>query len=246
LRSDQEFSEFTRIKSYINLSSAVQIVSDSFFTSVSRYFYRIGALNSCGAVIDTSNLATNILLEGQNDGESNILHWNSYRNFPLGLSGYEIYRLDTAASAELIGTTAGQCTFTDNLTSIYGQNFSGKINYLIKAIENGGANYSFSNYCPVNAKSEIWMPNAFTPNGDGKNDVLMPRLNFIPENYLMLIYDRFGIVAFTSKSPDIGWDGRIGGGKFAPEGVYVVHIQYSSFNGQKINKTESVSVFYPR
>ena len=246
LRSSQEFSEFDPIKTYHNFNSSPQIISDSIFTPVNQYFYRIAALNTCGSIISTSNLGVNILLLGHNVGNSNFLEWNAYREFPLGIESYEVYRIDTTGSSELIGTLNSQNTFTDDLSMISGQKYSGRMHYKVKAIEKGNANFSFSNICEIKVVSDIWMPNAFTPNADGKNDIFLPRLSFNPDTYLMQIYDRYGIVIFTSKNPEIGWDGRIKGNNYAPEGVYVYHIQLSSFTGQKVNKTGHVSVFYPR
>jgi gliding motility-associated-like protein len=190
-----------------------------------------------------SNLGSNILLSGstENDGKSAVLSWNAYKNFSKGIANYQIYR----DSVLIANVNAPETNYTDNLSEILGQDFSGKLVYMVRAVENGELNYSNSNLCEVLVKSDIWVPNAFTPNGDGKNDEFKPYLSFFPNNYLMLIYDRSGIVIFSSESPDKGWDGRIGGNNPVPEGVYVYHIQFSSFNGQKGNKTGHVSVFYP-
>jgi len=246
LRSNQEFSEFEQVRTFQNISASPAIISDSIITTADRYFYRIGALNTCGVSISSSNLGTNILLEGDNFENSNFLKWSSYKDFPGGFGFYEVYRSDTTGSLQLIGTTNGLTTFADDLSSIAGQNFSGKLIYQVRAVENGGLNYSFSNLCDIKIKSEIWMPNAFTPNGDGNNDVFAPRLSFVPDDFLMLIYDRSGIGVFRSENAGIGWDGRINGNNFAPEGVYTYHVQFSSLNGQKGSKTGHVTVFYPR
>ncbi len=246
LRSSEELAKFEPVKIISNVNSSPVTVNDSIFTSVSSYFYRIGAVNTCGEIIGTSNLGTSILLVGNNDKESNVLEWNSYRDFPLGTGSYEVYRIDTAGSSILIGNVTSPQNFTDDLPSLYGQDFTGKIIYQVKAVENGGNNFSFSNFLEINVKTEIWVPNAFTPNGDGRNDVFAPRLNFIPREYLLIIFDRSGLEVFSSKNADIGWDGRVNGNNFAPEGVYIYHVQYSSFNGIKANKTGNVTVFYPR
>jgi gliding motility-associated-like protein len=244
LRSSMEFSEFNLIKSFQNVSTSPQTISDSILTSTERFFFKIGNLNSCGKAIGVSNPGSNILLSGrtENDGKSVVLSWNPYHHFSSGTALYQVYR-DSTIIATL---SAMDTSYTDNLSEISGQNFSGKIIYRVIAIENGELNSSNSNFCELLVKSDIWVPNAFTPNGDGKNDEFNPYLSFYPDEYLMLIYDRSGIVIFSSESPDFGWDGRISGNKLVPEGVYVYHIQYSSFNGQKGNKTGHVSVFYPK
>jgi gliding motility-associated-like protein len=89
------------------------------------------------------------------------------------------------------------------------------------------------------------VPTAFTPNDDGKNDRFRPIFTLFPEKYLMVIYDRYGIVVFQTKNPEVGWDGRINGGEMAIEGVYVYHIQYTSFTGTSAEKTGHLTLFYP-
>lgn len=57
-------------------------------------------------------------------------------------------------------------------------------------------------YCP----SAIYVPNTFTPNGDGLNDVFIPVGKNIATMEL-LIFDRWGAVLFQSNDPTMGWDG---------------------------------------
>lgn len=66
-----------------------------------------------------------------------------------------------------------------------------------------------------------YVPNAFTPNGDGINDEFLPLGNAIQlETYDLQIFDRWGQQLFQSTDPAKGWDGKVGGG-VAPDGVYV-------------------------
>jgi gliding motility-associated-like protein len=71
---------------------------------------------------------------------------------------------------------------------------------------------------------DLRMPNAFTPNGDGKNDLFRvpPALGV---NILKFsVYDRWGTLVFTTGS-GTGWDGRMGGTP-QPAGTYVWMIEY--------------------
>jgi gliding motility-associated-like protein len=56
------------------------------------------------------------------------------------------------------------------------------------------------------AKNDVYIPNIFTPNGDGKNDVLYVRGNNITELYFT-IYDRWGEEVFHTTDQTIGWKG---------------------------------------
>jgi gliding motility-associated-like protein len=66
-----------------------------------------------------------------------------------------------------------------------------------------------------------YAPNAFTPNGDGINDMFQPLGNAIDlEQYDFQIYDRWGEAIYASTDPTEGWDGT-SNGKVIPNGVYV-------------------------
>src|SRR4029079_2065225 len=58
---------------------------------------------------------------------------------------------------------------------------------------------------------EIYVPSGFTPNGDGKNDQLMPTLVGIKELKYFRVFNRWGQVIYETKTPSRGWDGRING-----------------------------------
>ncbi len=57
----------------------------------------------------------------------------------------------------------------------------------------------------------IYVPTAFTPNGDSKNDILLPTYIGIANVEYFNIYNRYGQLIFTTNSKLIGWDGKING-----------------------------------
>lgn len=77
------------------------------------------------------------------------------------------------------------------------------------------------------------VPNAFTPNGDGKNDVFRPRFNVPVSNYSMSIYNRFGQVVFHTNDWQHGWNGQVNG-RLQDSGTYVYVITYTDLGLQKI------------
>lgn len=58
---------------------------------------------------------------------------------------------------------------------------------------------------------EIYVPNAFTPNGDGKNDFLRPHLRGIKELHYFKIFNRWGQLLYDNRSDEVGWDGTFRG-----------------------------------
>jgi len=87
---------------------------------------------------------------------------------------------------------------------------SDTINILVEAVQN-----------------QLFFPNAFTPNGDGDNDVFMAigatdDVSF----YQLMIFNRWGQMVFETNNPLHGWDGYYEG-KLSPHGVYVYKISYT-------------------
>ncbi|MBK9759503.1 MAG: gliding motility-associated C-terminal domain-containing protein [Flavobacteriales bacterium] len=66
----------------------------------------------------------------------------------------------------------------------------------------------------VNAPSDplIWVPNAFTPNGDGTNEQFLPvPSGYSTCEYAFYVFDRWGERIFTATEPGIAWDGTLNG-----------------------------------
>jgi gliding motility-associated-like protein len=80
----------------------------------------------------------------------------------------------------------------------------------------------------------IWMPNAFSPNADGVNDIFKPQAQGHPKEYVMHIYNRWGETVFTTFNITEGWDGNING-KPADIADYFYRISGKCVNGEIIN-----------
>lgn len=73
----------------------------------------------------------------------------------------------------------------------------------------------------VEASAHAWLPNAFSPDGDGRNEIFVPMAFGIrSDDYSFLIFDRWGQLVFRSDTPGTGWDGRGADGREAATGVY--------------------------
>ena len=74
----------------------------------------------------------------------------------------------------------------------------------------------------------VFVPNAFSPNGDGINDIFIPNFScglVEPQNYSLQIFDRWGAMVFESKAVDIGWQGSQRS-LLANRGLYVWRMSY--------------------
>ena len=64
----------------------------------------------------------------------------------------------------------------------------------------------------VNSDPMIFVPNTFTPNGDGRNETFRPVLNgFEGWNYRFIVFDRWGMEIFDTTEREEAWDGRVNG-----------------------------------
>ena len=86
----------------------------------------------------------------------------------------------------------------------------------------------------------IFIPNAFTPNGDGNNDVLYVRGVIIDEMQL-LIYNRWGEKVFESNIQSSGWDGTFKNKELPPD-VYGYYLFVRCENGDTLTKKGNITL----
>ena len=79
-----------------------------------------------------------------------------------------------------------------------------------------------------------FLPNAFTPNGDGSNDEFQGvGFMFGATNFSLTIWNRWGELIFETGNPDEGWNGRkFNTGQEAPPGVYVALVSFTGPRGE--------------
>ncbi len=85
----------------------------------------------------------------------------------------------------------------------------------------------------------IFFPNAFSPNGDGLNDVFYIVSNMTFSDFNFQIFDRWGKLVFEADSPEKGWDGTFQG-QTLPEGVFTYKLNAQTITGDKISRPGTV------
>ncbi|MCB0791681.1 MAG: gliding motility-associated C-terminal domain-containing protein, partial [Flavobacteriales bacterium] len=74
----------------------------------------------------------------------------------------------------------------------------------------------------IEAAMDVYVPNAFTPDGNGQNESFRPvSVGLDPDQYEFLVFDRWGQVLFRTTDPEEAWDGNYASGSPVPQGVYV-------------------------
>ena len=88
---------------------------------------------------------------------------------------------------------------------------------------------------------EIYVPGAFTPNGDGLNDILKAIPIGMKEFSFFSIYNRYGQVIFTTKNANTGWDGKIKGVEQDPA-VFVWMAKAIDYKGNVVLRKGTVTL----
>jgi trimeric autotransporter adhesin len=106
---------------------------------------------------------------------------------------------------------------------------------------NGGCQDAIS--APVSGKTltdQIYFPNSFTPNGDGKNETWLV-YGYIIKEVRMMIFNQWGEKIFESRNQSRGWDGTYKGKK-QPSGVYMYVVELVLNDGSKQTHKGSINL----
>jgi len=97
-----------------------------------------------------------------------------------------------------------------------------------------GCKDSISRCFDIQPEVRWFMPNAFTPNGDGSNDDFFGK-GYLEgsRNFQMAIWNRWGEMVFETTNPNVGWNGRyMNSAGMSPQGVYVYVVTFTGPRGE--------------
>ncbi|MCA6435254.1 MAG: gliding motility-associated C-terminal domain-containing protein [Bacteroidetes bacterium] len=117
---------------------------------------------------------------------------------------------------------------------------SGSYNVSLTVMSINGCKSSVTKKIVIEDENLIYVPNAFTPNGDGSNDVFMA-VSRSQIKFEMQIFNRGGQLIFQSSDINKGWDGTFKG-QLAENNVYVYKITYITKNSKAKTITGSVTL----
>jgi len=215
---------------------------DSFSTKENEYFdnmvstgkfsysYMVQVKDSCDYLSTESNIGKTILLQVDTSGEFAVITWTPYELWVSGVSGYELQvagtsKLATDKNFIKIEDYFTPATVIDSNTKLKGEYYC----YRVIAKRNNDFLESVSNEVCIPAITRLFVPNAFSPNNDGINDVFKP-VGIHILNYHLQIFSRWGELIFESNDLENGWDGKIKG-NYCPAGTYTYTITISGANG---------------
>ncbi len=199
--------------------------------SSGSYCYRISYLDECRNRSNLGDLACSVNL---NLEDNRLLSWNDYLGWRNGVKQYilEVYNEEGVIQEE-INLGFG------NYYEIPDFQKQQVVQYRIRVESNDDPPLiSLSNFVIKRIESVLWMPNAFTPNGDGLNDSFKPE-GTLMQDFNMKIYNRAGNLLFETEDQENGWDGLYDG-KEMPFNTYIYKVEAVDNVGKSYNKTGKV------
>ncbi|NIJ55918.1 T9SS type B sorting domain-containing protein [Dyadobacter arcticus] len=189
------------------------------------YCYRFSYQNSCGQKLPVTEPICSILLTK----ELTSLKWTPALPFLGGLSGYEV--LQIGSSAGEVVPVQMNTQYTIKLSSQSDLEY----NFQIRATSPDGGFESLSNIINYKRSAGVFVPDAFTPNGDGNNDVLEAKSTQL-QSFDFSVLNRWGEVVFHSDDIANGWNGTINGAN-APVGSYIYKMTFVDDINQTVEKS---------
>lgn len=136
------------------------------------------------------------------------------------------------------GTTLNTVNIDTTVTHIY--NKTGDYNTCLIAYNNVGCTDTVCHTVPALIRPLVDVPNAFSPNGDGQNDQVHIR-GYGIDKVTWNIYNRWGMLIFTTTDKNLGWDGTYKG-VIQPQEVYMYTLDVQFSDGQRYRKTGDITL----
>lgn len=146
-----------------------------------------------------------------------------------------VYYIDTDSDVVVINNCTGFVyTFQDTGSFVVTQ----------EVYSQYGCMATISHIVDIDPDFILYAPNAFTPNGDGLNDVFLPQgIGIDSKHYELTLFDRWGNLIFQTNNLDKGWDGTVhGNNKLVEEDAYVWKVVLQDIKGNKHSYMGHVSV----
>jgi gliding motility-associated-like protein len=213
-------------KKIITLYNESEYIDNAAKASEFSYCYRIGYENSCGQKVPVSEPICTILL----NKNLTTLYWTGESPILGGFEEYQVMQSGSSGSAEEIPVQKNT-TYTVKLNAQSDLEY----NFQVKATSQNGDFESLSNTINYKRSAGVFVPDAFTPNGDGFNDVLEANSTQL-QSFDFSVMNRWGVVVFHSEDLANGWDGTVDGTN-APVGYYYYKMTFIDDINQTVEKS---------
>lgn len=215
-------------------ADSIRYFDKNVHVDLEHYHYQIRVSDDCGDSSTAGIASGNIVLEPQKPTPETApkLIWNAYRHWSVGVRYYEVQRLNEQQEFETILQT-NDTTFTDDGT----QNSCMK-QYIYRVLAIGDHAISYSNVIKVKPMSALYIPNAFTPNGNQLNEAFVPVGQYL-YNYHLELYNQWGEKLYETEDCMQAWDGTYNGEK-CPQGIYFYKFTARGADGKYYNRKGTI------
>lgn len=177
-----------------------------------------------------------------------VVHPSPIADFSMNTAAASILESAIVFSNESsTNTLSYHWDFGDNTTStlpspVHHYADAGVYPVTLVAMGAGGCSDTISHLVEIAPEFTFFVPNAFTPNADGNNDVFRAYGDDIV-SCNMTIYNRWGKAIFSTDNMNLGWNGMDNNGITpAPDGMYVWKVIVKDFSGRVYERTGQVSL----
>jgi gliding motility-associated-like protein len=236
------------IEWYTSATGGSPIATGGSFTTpalATNTTYYVGASNTTSGCVSTTRtpvtvnilqpLAAPVVAVSATTISSVTFEWGAV----AGATGYQV-SLDNGLTFFDPGSGGGGLTYT-----VSGLSPGQSVTLIVRAFGNSNCELS-SNSAAVTGTAQnpfgdgIYVPNAFTPNGDGTNDIEYVYGNTI-KSLTFYVYNQWGQMIFKSTSKTSGWDGTYKG-TLQPVGVYVYYVEAVMNDGHQLMKKGTITL----
>ncbi len=208
-------------------------------------YYRLSAINNCNNPVTFSNIASNIVLSLERNNDDIKLIWNPYKDWLGSVGSYKLFANTDGVLSERSVITPSDTALNISYSSLMYEVTGREVCFMIKAVESsnpyGDPGESQSQIVCTPVTEVITVPNIFTPDNNGLNDLFWPVLSFTPTSYQLIITDLQRKTVFETRNPAEKWDGTNNGNPM-PEGVYLWYLNAGTPSGKSISKTGNVTI----
>lgn len=204
-----------------------------------RICYSMDFYDACRNLSENTGIHCPVEIEVENtENENRLVTWLAYQGWPFGVERYVLEKLNEnniVYFSEEFDNTAREYLDIGVDTTLQ------KLRYRIKAISEGPDSLiSYSLIYEIEQTFKLFFPTAFSPNGDGLNDVFEP-IGLFADEYELIIFNRWGELIFATRDYNDGWDGTINE-RDAPEGVYVYKVTAIDELGRSFSEKSTVTL----
>ena len=248
LRGQNVNGPFDTIHSFNTSENTLEYQDNQTSPKKKVYYYYVLAINQCHHPTTTSDTVGNIDLQLQSEDVSAMLEWNNSLSRIGEDIAYNIYRKNGINPYGFLTKTYTPGFLDSELDLFSGRDSSSKFCYYIQGEAHSSGDLSTqvrSDQECIYIKPSVFIPNAFTPNGDNKNDSFRPYFSFLPQSYRLIIYNRQGNKVFETHSPQKAWKGTYRGQHKVNAGTYIYYIEVKNPKQEEIKKRGEINVLYP-